>query len=82
MAADDLLFHFAVGLALTNAISIVCFVILFRFIRSVEYFSDRRIDLLRDYTRTRINTLHDTIKLIVLRERIDKLEQDQAEGRE
>jgi len=58
---------------LTNANIVVAVVMLVRLMRAGEDFTEKKIDLLQDYTMTRINTLH---------ERIDKLEQAKEEGRE
>lgn len=73
MTVNDLLFDFAFGMILTNANIVVAVVMLVRLMRAGEDFTEKKIDLLQDYTMTRINTLH---------ERIDKLEQAKEEGRE
>ena len=72
MTADDLLFDCAMGLLMTNANIVIAVVMLVRLVRLEADFADKKIDLLKDYATTQVNTLH---------ERIDKLEQDQEEGR-
>ena len=72
MTADDLLFDCAMGFLMTNANIVIAVVMLVRLVRLEADFADKKIDLLKDYATTQVNTLH---------ERIDKLEQDQEEGR-
>lgn len=69
MSVNDWLLVLMIGLAFTNANIVVAVVMLVRLMRLGEDFTEKKFDLLKDYTMTRINTLH---------ERIDKLEQ--AEG--
>ena len=72
MTADDLRFDCAMGFLMTNANIVIAVVMLVRLVRLEADFADKKIDLLKDYATTQVNTLH---------ERIDKLEQDQEEGR-